>query len=131
MSPKSANHYNIEFAHRHVSLQGVSQGDHIPPSPPWKNPSFTLHHGKFLLLILLKVSRWFLPDVIAAMLVHRTKEKRLVWEFESSIVQNMSHHLRLSCAPTWQPYHVIENHLLQVIRCIPISISVTKCPLTL
>ena len=55
---------------------------------------------------------WFSPDVNAAMLVHRTKEKKVFWEFDSVIVQNMSHNLLLFCAPTWPCYHVIENHLL-------------------
>ena len=45
------------------------------------------------------------------MLVHRTKEKKVFWEFGSIIMQNMSHNLLLFCAPTWPSYHVIENHL--------------------
>ena len=32
-------------------------------------------------------------------------------KFDSTIMQNMSHNLRLFCAPTWPSYHVIENHL--------------------
>ena len=46
------------------------------------------------------------------MLVHRTKEKKAFWEFDSVIAQNMSHNLLLFCAPTWPCYHVTENHLL-------------------
>ena len=42
------------------------------------------------------------------MLVHRTKEKKVFWEFDSIIMQNMSHNLLLFCASL---YHVIENHL--------------------
>ena len=38
--------------------------------------------------------RWFLPDVIAAMLVHRTKEKKVFWEFDSIIMQNGHNLLR-------------------------------------
>ena len=30
-----------------------------------------------------KATRRFSPDVIAAMLMHRTKEKKLVWELDS------------------------------------------------
>ena len=55
--------------------------------------------------------RWFSPDVIAAMLVHRTKEKKVFWEFDSIIMQN-GHNLLLFCAPPWPSYHVIEGHLL-------------------
>ena len=46
------------------------------------------------------------------MLVQRTKVKKVFWEFDSIIVQNMSHNLLLFCAPTWPSYHVNENHLL-------------------
>ena len=57
-----------------------------------------------------KANRWFSPDVIADMLVHRTKEKKVFWEFDSNIMQNVSHNLLLFCAPTWPSYHVIENN---------------------
>lgn len=56
-------------------------------------------------------NRWFSPNVIAFKLVHRTNEKKLVWESDSIIMQAMSHHSRLCCAPTRSSYHVIENHL--------------------
>ena len=56
--------------------------------------------------------KWSSPDVIAVMLVHRTKERTFLWECDSSILQNMSHKLLPFCAPTWPSYHVIENHLL-------------------
>lgn len=46
---------------------------------------------------------------IAAMLVHRTKHKKVL---DSIIMQNMSHNLLLFCARTWLSYHVIEDHLL-------------------
>ena len=55
--------------------------------------------------------RWFSADVTAAMLVHRTIEKEVFWEFDSILMQNMSHNLLLFCAPTWPSYHVIDNHL--------------------
>ena len=29
-----------------------------------------------------EVYRWFSPDVVAAMLVHRRKEKKVFWEFD-------------------------------------------------
>ena len=35
-------------------------------------------------------NRWFSHDVITTMLVNRTKEKKLFWEFDSIIMQNMS-----------------------------------------
>mgnify|MGYP002260080803 CR=1 FL=1 len=44
--------------------------------------------------------------------MHRTKEKKVLGEFDSIILQNMSHNLPLFCAPAWPSYHVIENHLL-------------------
>ena len=34
--------------------------------------------------------RWFSPDVIATMLVHRTKERKVFWEFVCIIMQNTS-----------------------------------------
>ena len=58
--------------------------------------------------------RWFSPDVIVAMLVHRTDEEKMFWEFYSIIMQNMSHNLLLFCAPTWPSYHVIENQLFEL-----------------
>ena len=58
------------------------------------------------------VNRWFSSaDVIAAMLVHKTKEKKSILGFDSIVMQNMSHNLLLFCAPTWPSYYVIENHL--------------------
>ena len=38
----------------------------------------------------LPTHRWFSPDVIAAMLKHRTREKKVFWEFDSIIMPNMS-----------------------------------------
>ena len=55
--------------------------------------------------------RWFSPDVTAAMLVYRRIEENVFWEFDSIIMQNMSHNLLLFCTQTWPPHHVIENHL--------------------
>ena len=53
----------------------------------------------------------FQLDVTAAMLVHRTTEKNVYWEFDPIIMQNMSYNLLLICAPTWPSHHVIEKHL--------------------
>ena len=50
------------------------------------------------------------------MLVHRTKAKKVIWEFDSIIMQNMSLNFLLFCVPTWPSYHVIENHLYRGIR---------------
>ena len=45
------------------------------------------------------------------MLVHRAKEKKVFWVFDSIIMQNMRHNLLLFCAATWKSYHMTENHL--------------------
>ena len=38
-------------------------------------------------LVFLIIYGWFSPEV---MLVHRNKEKKVFWEFDSIIIQNMS-----------------------------------------
>ena len=57
-----------------------------------------------------KMYRWCSLDVTATMLVRRTKENKISWEF-SIITQKMSHNLLLFCAPTWPSYQIIEYHL--------------------
>ena len=52
---------------------------------------------------------WFSPDVTAAMLVHRTIEKKVFRKFDSI----MGHNMQLFCAPTWPSHHVIDNHVLK------------------
>ena len=42
----------------------------------------------------------FSRDVTAAMLVYRTVAKRVFWEFDYIIMQNLSDILRLFCTPT-------------------------------
>ena len=64
------------------------------------NMSITANYGCFSL------------DVIASMLVRRPIKKKLLWQFDSIIMQNVSHDLRLFCAPTWPSYDVIGEHLL-------------------
>ena len=64
------------------------------------NMSITADYGCFSL------------DVIASMLVHRPIKKKLLGQFDSIIMQTVSHHLRLFCAPTWPSYDVIGEHLL-------------------
>ena len=64
------------------------------------------------MIVAMHLYRWYSLDVIAAMLVNRTKEKKVSWEFDSIIMQNRSHNLLLFGAPTWPSYHVIENYLL-------------------
>ena len=49
---------------------------------------------------------WFAPDVTAAMLVYRTIAKKVFWEFDSIIVQNLSDILLLFCSPTCRSHHV-------------------------
>ena len=62
-------------------------------------------------LIHSSINKWFSPDVIAALLVDRTKEKKVFWVFDLIIMQNINHNLLFFCAPTWPSYHMIENHL--------------------
>ena len=50
------------------------------------------------------------------MLVNRTIEKNIFWEFDSIIMQNMSRKLLLFCAPTWPNFHVIENRLFTQVQ---------------
>ena len=41
----------------------------------------------------------------------QNNREKVFWEFDSIMIQNMSHNLLLFCAPTWPSHHVIENHL--------------------
>ena len=59
-----------------------------------------------------KLYRWFSAAVTVAMLVHRTKEKKVFWEFDAITMQNKDPNLLLFCATTWPSYRVTENHLL-------------------
>ena len=43
------------------------------------------------------------------MLVYRTIAKKVFWEFDSIIMQNLSDILPLFCTPTWPSHHVNEN----------------------
>ena len=43
------------------------------------------------------------------MFVYRTIEKTVFWEFDSIIMQNMSHNLLLFCTQTWPSPRVIET----------------------
>ena len=47
-------------------------------------------------------------------LEHRTKEKKVFWEFDPITMQNMDHNLLLFCATTWPSYHLTENHVLYI-----------------
>ena len=71
--------------------------------------------GSFTMTLLLSrvgsEYRRFSTDLIVAMLVHRTKEKKIFWQFDSIIMQNKSHNLLLFYSSTRPSYHVIENHL--------------------
>ena len=46
---------------------------------------------------------------MAAMLMYRTMAKKVFWEFDSIIMQNLSDILLLSCTPTWSSHHVSEK----------------------
>ena len=50
-----------------------------------------------------------LCDVTAAMLVYRTVTKKVFWEFDSNIMQNLNDILPLFCTRTWPSYPVREN----------------------
>ena len=55
------------------------------------------------------VNSRFSRDVTAAMSVYRTIPKKVFWEFDSIIMQNLSDILPLFCTPTWPSHHVSEN----------------------
>ena len=44
---------------------------------------------------------------IETRLVKRTIRKKVFWEFDSIVMQN----LPLFCTPTWPSHHVSENHI--------------------
>ena len=52
----------------------------------------------------------FSRDVTAAMLVYRTITKKVFWEFDSIIMQNLGDILSLFCTPTCPPHRVSKNH---------------------
>ena len=52
---------------------------------------------------------WFSCDVTAAILVYRTTAKKVFWDFDYIIMQNLSDVLPLFCTPTWPSHHVNEN----------------------
>ena len=58
----------------------------------------------------------FSRDVTAAMLVYRTIAKKVFWDFDSIIMQNLSDILPLFCTPTWPSHHVSENQEFMIIR---------------
>ena len=55
----------------------------------------------------------FSRDVTVAMLVYKTIAKKVFWEFDSIILQNLSDILPLFCTPTWPSQHVSENQELK------------------
>ena len=63
-----------------------------------------IQHGK-----LVPSNSRFSCDVTAAMLVYRTIAKKVFWEFDSIIMQNLSDILALFWTPTWPSHHVSEN----------------------
>ena len=62
----------------------------------------------FVQVVNIVFSR-FSRDFTAAMLVYRTIAKKVFWEFDSIIMQNLSDILLLFCTPTWPSHHVSEN----------------------
>ena len=65
---------------------------------------------------LVRKYSWFSRDVTAAMLVYRTIAKKVFWEFDSIIMQNLSNVLPLFCTPIWPSHHVSENQELRASR---------------
>ena len=65
---------------------------------------------------LLTISR-FSRDVTAAILVYGTIAKKVFWEFDSIIMQNLSDILPLFCISTWPSHHVGENQELTSLAC--------------
>ena len=55
----------------------------------------------------------FSRDVKAVRLMYITIAKNFFWEFDSIILQNLSHILPLFCTPTWRSHHVSENQEYQ------------------
>ena len=51
----------------------------------------------------------FLRDVTAAMLLYRTIARKVFWEFDYIIMQNLNNILPLFCTPTWPSHYVSEN----------------------
>ena len=51
----------------------------------------------------------FSRDVTTAMLVYRTIEKKVFYEFDPIIMQNLSDILPLFGSPTWPSHYVSEN----------------------
>ena len=74
-------------------------------SEPWRANARNLFDTRFEKLITCS---WFSCDVTAAILVYRTTAKKVVWEFDSIIMQSLSDILPLFCTPTWQTHHVSE-----------------------
>jgi len=72
--------------------------------------SFALFHKEFRFVKETRqIYSRFSRDVTAAMLVYRTIAKKVFWEFDSIIMQNLSDILPLFCTPTWPSHHVSEN----------------------
>ena len=66
---------------------------------------FDLHMLRYFRFFYSRFSR----EVTAAMLVYRTVVKKVIWEFDSIIIQNLNYILLLFCSPTWPSHHVSEN----------------------
>ena len=66
---------------------------------------FDLHMLRYFPFLYSRFSR----DVTAAMFVYRTVVKKVIWEFDPFIIQNLNYILLLFCSPTWPSHHVREN----------------------
>ena len=49
--------------------------------------------------------------------MYGTIAKKVIWEFDSIIMQNLSDILPLFCTPTWPSHHVSENQELTSLAC--------------
>ena len=54
-------------------------------------------------------AHFFSRDVTAAMLVYRTIARRVFWDFDSIIMQNLSYILPLFYTQAWPFHHVSED----------------------
>ena len=52
------------------------------------------------------LNSWFSCDVTVAMLVYRTIAKKVFWDLDSIIEQNLCDVLPLFYTPTWPSHHV-------------------------
>ena len=95
-----------------VSVRPLSHGCNWEVAKHSRSHRRTKEFRKEKRSTLLSLYSRFSPDVTAAMLVYRTIRKKVFWEFDSIIMQNLSDILPLFCTPTWLSHHVSQNQEL-------------------